>query len=80
MTRRDYTIRCTRLGLTVSSPFPAHEIGPIVDLGEALGFDICDGLVAQYLGVALAITSRELSDEWRSSLGIELPKVGDESE
>lgn len=38
---------------------------------DVYGFDICDADIAHYLNVALCLTTKELSKQWREQLGID---------
>ena len=66
----DYEIRRCEFGFVVTGPVPVSEVSALVEYGEALGFDQLDGLVADELGVTLAVTNEELSTAWREALCI----------
>ena len=60
-----FTIHVFDHGVVVEGPLPASFMETLVDVGEALDFDLVDGVTAGNLGVSMAITNEECMPELR---------------
>ena len=66
-----YEVVKTSAGRYVRGDVPMNDLVALLNQWRAEGFDTCDSVIAEKLGVHIAVTrAGEPQDSWRKALGI----------